>query len=209
MKYVLRGHMTQELLSLARPSVTSDEIYFDGILGNVDTNTNVDDRLGTTAITVNALINTWTVYDSAKKTLSWITDTPPDVQRTVTAASRWLARHILGDQYKHDLVFFTVDSPAPDDSVYWYPTNRLEFLNGTSFSDDGDIPEEPFIGVVEGVIPEIQYQAMLKRKHFGLKTPEKFHGIKKSFYIYWSSDACSYAITLLALAQHNAIVNDH
>ena len=40
---------------------------------NVFQKTAGDDRLAATAMSVNSLINTWTVFDSVKKTLSWIT----------------------------------------------------------------------------------------------------------------------------------------
>ena len=51
--------------------------YINGIMVlyscNVFQNTAGDDRLAATAMSVNSLINTWTVFDSVKKTLSWIT----------------------------------------------------------------------------------------------------------------------------------------
>jgi hypothetical protein len=91
-----------------------------------------------------------------------------------------------------------------------YPSNRREFLNGTSLPDDQHFPNSTqafFIGV-QGFIPESQYQELLKQKHFGFNTPLTFQGYNTdgSFFPFWSSDPYTYAQAMLALARFDSIV---
>ena len=64
---------------------------------------------------------------------------------------------------------------------------------------------------VEGVIPEAQYVAMFNQSHFGRTTPTKFYGYNagNSFFPFWSSDAYTYSMSMLALAQFENSVQPH
>ena len=89
-----------------------------------------------------------------------------------------------------------------------YPANRLEYFNGTHFTDD-KYPStlENIIGFQGHVTPD-EYAAMLKRPHFGTMTPMTFNGYNSEpggFFPFWSCDAYSYSVTMLALAQYENI----
>ena len=52
---------------------------------------------------------------------------------------------------------------------FFFPANVLEYLNGTAIPADHTITaaDDDAITGVSGIIPEQQYQQMLKKKHFG------------------------------------------
>ena len=92
-----------------------------------------------------------------------------------------------------------------------YPANRLEFFNGTHFSDD-KYPDtfEHIIGF-QGHVTPAEYAAMLKRTHFGQKTPMTFNGYNSEpgeFFPFWSCEAYSYSVALLALSHYENIIKD-
>lgn len=91
---------------------------------------------------------------------------------------------------------------------FWYPGNRLEYLNGTKITDWSNFPNSTFIYGVEGHVPEKEYNAMLKETHFGYPTPMDFHGYNDDSAVFplWSSESYTFAATLLAVAKFNQTV---
>ena len=89
---------------------------------------------------------------------------------------------------------------------FQYPANRLEFFNGTKFKPD-KFPNAPFVIGFEGVVSESEYASMLKEPHFGDYTPIDFDGFNpadepEGFFPFWSSDAYTYATTMLAISKY-------
>lgn len=89
---------------------------------------------------------------------------------------------------------------------FWYPANRKEYLNGTSFNDDM-FPDGLFLVGFEGTLSDEQYNILLSQRHFGEKTPIDFPGFNPrgsptGFFPFWSSDAYTYSTTMLAFAKY-------
>lgn len=89
---------------------------------------------------------------------------------------------------------------------FWYPANRKEYLNGTSFNDDM-FPDGLFLVGFKGTLPDEQYNILLSQRHFGEKTPIDFPGFNPrgsptGFFPFWSSDAYTYSSTMLAFAKY-------
>jgi hypothetical protein len=88
----------------------------------------------------------------------------------------------------------------------------VQFLNGTNVDPDKIDPTqtalEQVIAGVQGVIDEKTYEDELKQKHFGQSTPLDFEGYntKDNFFPFWSSEAYTYSVALLALAQFDNLV---
>ena len=61
---------------------------------------------------------------------------------------------------------------------------------------------------VSGFISEDDYNKMLKEKQFNVYPPMDFHGYNSNdnSFPFWSSEAFTYAATLLALTQHNTFI---
>lgn len=89
-----------------------------------------------------------------------------------------------------------------------YPSNRIEFLNGTVIHDDSTFPDGPFFCGVQGLIPESQYAILLTRKHFGMNTPTAnftTYNQPENYFPFWSSSAYTYATSMLAIARFDSI----
>ncbi|XP_041377659.1 uncharacterized protein LOC121390025 [Gigantopelta aegis] len=205
---VLKGKATHVILDQAKP-LGDDMVFFDDFLGDGDctrdnkTLIRAEDRIFTTAMAVNCLIRTWTVFDDMTRKLVWMKETPSKVIETASKATKWLTVFTLSGDYKPWNTFFSGSSKGFDTLPFWYPINRLQYLNGTVIHDHVHFPQGLFMLGVEGVIPEAKYEAMFNQPHFGVKTPTKFHGYNtgSGFFPFWSSDAYTYSVTMLALAQ--------
>ena len=93
---------------------------------------------------------------------------------------------------------------------FWYPANLYEFPNGTRFNGTSFPGSSPFAIGFQGHVDETTYQKLIKEKHLGRNTPIDFHGYNDpsdshGFFPFWSSDAYTYATTLLALSKFNNI----
>ena len=91
---------------------------------------------------------------------------------------------------------------------FWYPSNFVQFLNGTTVTNPAALSEDDLANVINGVqgsIDEATYQNLIKQTHFGEPTPLDFVGYntKENIFPFWASQAYTYACSLLALSQYN------
>ncbi|XP_067659668.1 uncharacterized protein [Haliotis asinina] len=208
---VLRGAMTQAILVAGRSQ--GDTMYFDDFLGDGDTTKdnktviNGEDRIFTTTMATNALIHTWAVFDETQRKLFWSKETPTSVRATVEKSVSWLVHNVLTGQYKPWNAFFSGSGKGHESMPFWYPVNRMEYLNGTKISDDKHFPSSPFISGFQGVVSEDRYLEMCQQEHFGQKTPMTFSGYNagQGYFPFWTSDSYTYASTVLAISQYNNI----
>ncbi|XP_033100310.1 uncharacterized protein LOC117103797 [Anneissia japonica] len=86
---------------------------------------------------------------------------------------------------------------------FYFPTNHIEFLNGTILPSNTSKFDRNMFIAISGVIGEEEYEDLLKITHFGKMTPTNFTGYNdpNAVFPFWTSDAYTYANTLLALAQ--------
>lgn len=208
---VLRSTMTQDILKSAKVD-TDGTMYLDDFLGDNDFSlfnksvNRAEDRIFTTSVSMAALINTWTLWNGNQ--LIWEPDTPTDVQQLVEKAVHWLNINTFSGKYKPWNTFFSGSGKGLKSMPFSYPANRLEYFNGTHFTDD-KFPSglENIIGFQGHVAPD-EYADMLKRPHFGTMTPMAFDGYNSEpgeFFPFWSCDAYSYSVTMLVLSQFENI----
>lgn len=91
---------------------------------------------------------------------------------------------------------------------FFYPANRREYFNGTTFSDKKFPPTAKNIIGMQGYVSVAEYSAMLKQPHFGMMTPMTFDGYNReagSYFPFWSCDSYTYAVSMLAIAQYDNI----
>lgn len=80
----------------------------------------------------------------------------------------------------------------------------MMYLNGSTapmntISDD-------LVYAVHSLIPEDEYNAELKKPHFGVMAQVDFLGYNNASFPFWSSDPFTYASAMLALTQYRALV---
>lgn len=209
---VLHGKMTDDVTRSVKRDA-SGSLYIDDFLGDNDYDlfnksvNRAEDRIFSTAVSINALINTWTLWQN--NTLIWEKGTPDSVLGTVEGLVKWLKANVLSDQFKPWNTFFSGSGKGVKSMPFFYPANRREYFNGTTFSDKKFPTDFRNIIGMKGVVSHEEYDTMLKEPHFGMMTPMTFDGYnseKDMFFPFWSCDAYTYAVSVLALSQYENIV---
>lgn len=83
--------------------------------------------------------------------------------------------------------------------------NLLKYLNGSAVPPGSPVTDD-LVVAVRSVIPQEEYNAELKKKHFGENTPTDFYGYNSSFFPFWSSEPFTHAAAMLALTRYRALV---
>jgi len=84
----------------------------------------------------------------------------------------------------------------------------MEYFNGTKFSDKAFPTDIHNMIGMQGVISSSEYDAMLKKPRFGKMTSLTFKGYNTgegSYFPFWSSEAYTYASSLVAISHYDSI----
>ena len=81
----------------------------------------------------------------------------------------------------------------------------MMYLNGSTFPKNTMFNND-LVYAVHSLIPEDEYNAELKKPHFGITTQVEFLGYNNASFPFWSSDSFTYASAMLALSQYRALV---
>ena len=196
--------------------VRSDQSSYDDFLGVNDTNIfgkakpSGEDRIFSTAQTVNTLIASFTYFDQTSGKLQWINVDQGElktVQAMINHSVSWLIENAF--KYQPYNCFFSGSVKGFDEMPFWYPGNIYQYLNGSTIDPDNfNTNNQSMIDVLVGVsgyINETIYQRMINQTHFNVSTPTTFKGYNahQVEFPFWSSQPYTYSVTLLALAQSN------
>jgi hypothetical protein len=216
----LRGPVTSNLMDRAK--IDKNDAYFDDFLGDNDKDifgipvNHGDDRIFSTSMAINSLLYTWSQGDKL------VSDVPTNVRELLVKACNWLMHNANSDRYQHSNAFFSgsvkssqvseIDKFYRSDCVFKdvpfdYPSNYLQWLNGTAIPSNYTFgyKDTDTIGCVSGTVPLTQYNQWLKHKQHGDTVPLDFYGFNSGYgFPYWSSDAFTYASSLLSLVQCKA-----
>jgi hypothetical protein len=206
----------EDVVRFFQKHVRSDQSSYDDFLGINDTNIfgksepTGEDRIFSTAQTVNTLIASFTYFDQNSGTLKWINYDEKQlntVKIMINKSVSWLLENAF--KYEPFNCFFSGSVKGENELPFWYPANIYQFINGTTFDPDHVNPRtqslvDSIVGV-SGYINETIYQRMIAEKHFNTSTPTTFQGynVPGGEFPLWSSQPYTYSVTLLALAQYN------
>ncbi|CAF0912293.1 unnamed protein product [Brachionus calyciflorus] len=190
-----------------------DKTHFRDFIGLNDTNlfgkpeSKNDDAIFSTAQAINILIATWTFQRPDTGSLVWKTNTPNEVKQLVKTSVNWLQENVFNKKFKTFNAFFSGSVKGFSSLPFWYPSNFVQFLNGTSVDPSSistDVLGDVIYGV-QGTIDEGEFEKMTQQPHFGVTTPIDFVGynVKENVFPFWSSTPYTYAVSLLALSQYN------
>eukprot|EP01132_Coremiostelium_polycephalum_P006679 gene6679-8263_t len=206
LKRVGESVITREILNTAQRDC--NDIYWETFLGNADTVNGTivkqsEDRFFSTALAINALIDTWTVpfgYGLTPHRV-WKAHTPIDVKLIVKSTIEYLNCNVLRDGMKSSGPFFTFSPNTPDNDPLRYPSNFCIYLNGTK-CDPHQAQSEPVMSAMTGVISEQEYKNMLSQPWANLKIPSEFRGYNFFPMPYFESNIYTYSISLLAFSKY-------
>jgi len=205
----LEGIGTQQLLQLASKDAVNGWVYWDDFLGDGDyidgePVIEAEDRLFSTAISLNALLDIWT-EPTPLCNRSWIPSTPSSVKSTVQMAVAFLEEYVVGFEYAKENCFFSGSVKGNFALPFWYPGNLMFYPNNTRINpvNRSQITDDLY-DVVSGYIPPDVYNKLLNQTWFGSPTPLVFPGFNAdgTSFPFWSSPALTYAAGLGALAKY-------
>jgi len=195
-------------------------IYWDDFLGNYGETVLGEDRLFSTALAVNTLIDIWTTgfaFSSPGRSrvscqLQWRAGTPWAVKRTIESGIAFLAAELLAGNLALENAFFSGSMKSLSTNPFSYPATYSKFLNGTSLDPSKPFPPgdsgSSLVYAVRGLVNPTQYRDWLKQRWFGFPVPTTFDGFNTGGpapWPYWSSPAMTYAMSLIALSNYVAL----
>ena len=196
------------------------DCYWDDFLGNGDTyknksKLNFEDRVFSTAMAVNALIDTYSITTNTG--VKFRPELPGNVASVIYKAMNWLLWS--AQSFPKQNAFFSGSIKTGNANPYYFPHNSFKWLNGTSAGKCSDYKNVTQLGLielnsiaagVEGVIEESEYSAMLHDfECFGKKPSDDMIKLdlncKNCVFPYWSSPALTESMEMLALAKFKSV----
>jgi hypothetical protein len=215
--YLLLANVYREdVVKFFQKNVRDDQSSYDDFLGLNDTtifgksHPTGEDRIFSTAQTVNILIASFTYLNKTTGKLKWIDYDEQQmkiIQLMINKSISWLIENAF--EYQPFNCFFSGSVKGFNQLPFWYPANIYQYLNGSildpnHFNAKNQSFTDTIIGI-NGIINETIYQQMINEKHFNVSTPITFEGYnaRGAEFPFWSSQPYTHAVTLLALAQYN------
>jgi len=206
----------EDVVKFFQKHVRVDQSSYDDFLGLNDTtifgkaDPTGEDRIFSTAQTVNILIASFTYLDKNTGKLKWIDYDEKQmntIQMMINKSVSWLIENAF--KYQPFNCFFSGSVKGYNQLPFWYPANIYQYLNGSildpnHFNAKNQSLVDTIVGV-SGIIAETIYEHMINEKHFNVSTPITFAGYNApgTEFPFWSSQPYTYSVTLLALAQYN------
>jgi hypothetical protein len=212
----MRGAGTDQILAGGQVDTEKGWMFWDGFLGENDVDAfgfstpHHDDRLFTTAVAVNTLLDAWTRECGAAE-LCFLASTPASVKSALIRGVAFLVAQTEDSSYQPLNAFFSGSVKGTAQQPWAFPANYLFYVNGTrlSLNQTNTVNISPtLIFGMRGVVNAAEYQRMVKEKHFGADTPVEFPatGFNASPFPFWCSEALTWSFMLRAIAKHAAIV---
>eukprot|EP00761_Pharyngomonas_kirbyi_P012945 gb/GECH01012972.1/.p1 GENE.gb/GECH01012972.1/~~gb/GECH01012972.1/.p1 ORF type:complete len:670 (+),score=136.54 gb/GECH01012972.1/:1-2010(+) len=208
----LRTHGTQQLLE----SVASqgNQMFWDDFLGDYGGKKRGEDRLFSTALGINALIDIWT-QRQGHNGRAWLSNTPSAVQDTVDAAVHFMKENVLRDKYPPQNAFFSGSVKAPTSMPFAYPGNYaadLRYSTKPTLNPLKDnLPSKDLDLVsfgLSGTVSQSHYKEMVQKVWWQVfHVPTKFGGYNKKDapFPFWSSPVMTWSTSLLAFAKYDVL----
>lgn len=209
----LKDAGTQQILASAH--YDSVGAYWDDFLGDYGQVERGEDRLFSTALATNMLIDVWSVpsTNGSGCKLQWARDVPETIAPLVSGGIAYLRRYLLSGEFELGNAFFSGSMKGDTTAPWSYPATYSHLRNGTALDPiTGALPDDAqdwfnLVYGMKGVVPDSTYRKMTDLKWWGNSTPKQFLGFNApgSAWPYWSSPAMTYAMSLIALANFQAL----
>jgi hypothetical protein len=206
---VMMIYGTDQILKLVKSDV-SEMNFWDDFLGNGDEVPKYEDRVFSTGMAFNALINTWTrkSVKNDKVILRYTTKVPFDVVSVIERSARFLLSE-EADDLPQDNAFFSASVKSGKVLPFYSVTNYRTSPDGTrTLECDGDL----FKGFnvvfgVRGVMDEREYLQREQAGCFNTSTtnPDVDYNSPDSVFPYWSAPSYTLSTRLLAIVNYRAL----
>jgi hypothetical protein len=200
---LLESYGTDQLLAKIKTCDATGACW-DDFLGNADSPPSYSDRLFSTSIALNALIDTWTTATPGRRVLK--PGIPSVVLSAIKKGVTWLDSWVLNGKYSPENVFFSGSMKSPSFSLpFSYPSNFHMWLNGTPASCSYNVTfnSDNLISAISGYVQPAEYEKLLHAKCFNQALPTQYPGMNcpDCYFPYWSAPALTYAAAMGALSK--------
>ena len=208
MKLILTKEATSQLCSKV---VKHDEenSYFEEFLGNAGNYSRGEDRLFSTGLAFNSLLNIWTSKHKSNSSFYYEKDTPEEVKDIIKKSANYIMNNINKYFTSLENSFFSGSVKNQDTMPYFYPGNYFKFMNGSDITDPSNyLNFGDFISVIPGtkVIEPNEFIKNLNQTFCSRKPPQDFIGYNAGTFPYWSSPAMTYSVNLLGLIKFKNLI---
>ncbi len=160
-----------------------------------------NDRKFITALSVNTLINLWTIRQNTS--LNWLDQTPDEVPILVAKGISWLRQNALSKKYPDHNAFFSSSVKNPASLPFLFPANMIERVEAPVFrgkpSEKKVTHEGHSIFAMSGVPSRGYYDQALKERGFANVDPYQFKKCYELEFPYWSAPSVVYTLVCCAL----------
>lgn len=202
---ILRTKGVSHITNLVKYDEKNQRVYWEDFLGTNDAYPTGEDRLFSTALALNIMIDSYSNY-SNNTYLKLRDDTPKSIIDLIDQSTKFINEEILNDNYDKENAFFSGSIKGNSSTPFYYPVTFAEYINGSAINSS-NIDFMKLTTGIPGVINETTYEYLLNKTWSGQPVPESFPGFNEKPFPYWSSPAMTYAMSLIGLSKYEAIIN--
>jgi hypothetical protein len=174
LRLVMQTSGTDQLMALKKNDISSGTVFWDDFLGNGDKIPNYDDRVFSTSMAFNALINTWTesmLDDKDSKRLRYVSNVPQIVVDTIEKAGRFLTSR-EADRMPQENAFFSASVKDQSSLPFFGVTNYRKSVDGLHSLECTDSLYKGihYVLGVKGLMSEIEYEQRSKAGCFNMSS---------------------------------------
>ena len=130
LKKSMRSGATYQILHLRKFNLEDETIFWDDFLGNADHHAQFEDRIFSSSMALNALLNTWTRPMKNGTQLEFEPETPEGIQLYIDRAAKYLLSS-EADRLPQENAFFSASVKSPATLPMFTVTNYRKSLDGT------------------------------------------------------------------------------
>lgn len=211
----LKKYATEQLLQRQSSAKRFESTHWVDFLGQGDIDIagnekpKPEDSLFSTAVSVNALLDIWTVAKDDK--LSWIPSTPNSVRHTVRKAMNFLLENY--SQLPKENAFFSGSIKGVEGVPFFYPANVRQHINGSivdcTTSSRPDPSSIELLVAVRGLMSDDEFATQTEQAKlcYQRTVALEFSGYNcpSCIFPFWSSPSLTTGVTLLAASKFAAL----
>jgi hypothetical protein len=208
----LRVTITQSITR--RRSAKGRQVWWDEWLGNYTGKSRGEDRMFSTSLAVNAILDLNTLKTS-KNGRMWRPDVPMSVRSLMADAAEYIYENVGHSQMCENAFFSGSVKIFPANLPFFYPATYSAYVNGTKVDpqhSNSTSVNSQLVYTMNGFMDGESYERLTNESWFGMPTPKTFGGYNSNqgmTFPFWSSPALTYSMCVNALSKFVTTLETH
>ncbi|KAL4426332.1 hypothetical protein ABPG74_011484 [Tetrahymena malaccensis] len=195
-------------------SQTDDQgnVFWEGFLGNYANKSYHEDRLFSTAVTLNTLLDAYTFTSADLTKRVYISNTPDQVKKIIQKTINFILSVSENQKTPKMNTFFSGSVKGFQSLPFFYPSNYGLYLNNGTYINPSAAQmnniSDDLIVAFKGSVSEQEYEQYLNQKWFGMSTPQNFTGFNEpqNAFPFWSSKSITDVFVIQALSKFQTLI---